>query len=190
MQQLRTHHLILVTVVLGIFAGQFNHIGAVSAAEPAAPVTIHDADAETTELIEWSVARYVDAGLELPNLEFFVHPDRDDCNGHKGYWHPGRRADRIDICTATESLILHEIAHAWDHHSVTDGTRDHFMALHPGEKWEDDGVGHFAQGIERFAEAVAWGMKSNPIPADNVDALSERIELFETITGVASPRLP
>ena len=190
MQQLRTHRIVLFTVVLGLFAGQFNRIDAVSATEPAAPVTIHDADAATTEFIDWSVARYVDAGLELPNLEFFVHPDRDACDGHKGYWHPGRTADRVDICAATESLILHEIAHAWDHHSVTDETRDAFMALYPDDEWEDDHVGHFAQGIERFAEAVAWGLGSNPIPADNVDALVERIELFEMITGFASPRLP
>jgi hypothetical protein len=193
MRQGHTHRIILISVVLGIFAVGFGRIGAVSAggpAEPAGPVTIHHSDAATTELIEWAVARYTETGLELPDVEFFVHTDdRDACDGHDGYWHPGRNADRIDICEATELLVLHELAHAWEHHSVTDDTRDAFMAVHPGDEWRDEGVGHFAQGIERFAEAVAWGLKSKTIPEKNVTALHERIELFEMVTGVPTPRL-
>ena len=192
MQRPRNSIIILTTVVLGLMGTQIDGVTDLAAASgPTPPITIHGADDETTTLIERSVARYAEAGLELPNLEFFVDTDDDrtGCDGHKGFWHPGGNADRIDVCVATESLILHEIAHAWERHAVDDTTRTAFMARHPESEWQDETIGHLAQGIERFAESVAWGLKDRDIPEGNVDALQQRIDEFELITGITSPRL-
>jgi hypothetical protein len=192
MQQPRTSVIILTAVVLGLMVAQIAGITRFAAAsEPTQPVTIHGADDETTSLIERSVARFAEADLELPNLEFFVATDEDRtaCDGHKGFWHPGGSADRIDVCVATESLILHEIAHAWENHTVDDNTRIAFMALYPENEWEDESIGHLAQGIERFADSIAWGLKDRDIPEHNVDALQPRIDEFELITGTTTPRL-
>ena len=191
----RTRTIILLSVILGIFASQSGTISSSASAAPTEAVTIHGADAQTAELIERSVARFAEAGLELPNIEFFVHDDTDqsDCNGHEGFWRPGSGADRIDICVAGEFLILHELGHAFEHHSVDDTTRLAFMALYPGSEWQDDGASHDSQGKERFATVVGWGLQFDPIPEDvdafRMNALQKKGETFELITGVASPRL-
>ena len=134
MQRPRNSIIILTIVVLGLMGTQIAGVTDLAAASgPTPPVTIHDADGETATLIERAVARYEEAGFELPNLEFFVHTDEDraSCDGYMGLWHRGGRADRIDVCVAVEWLILHEIAHAWDSHVVDDTTRTAFMAQYP-----------------------------------------------------------
>lgn len=168
-----------------------------SPAETRHQITIHGGDDATATLIRGAVARFDVAGLVLPDIEFFVHGDDDltPCGGHRGFWHHHIATDRVDICVPGESLVLHELAHAWDHHSVDDTTRDAFMALFPDEAWVDANTSHAEQGIERFADAVTWGLESRPDQAGVVMGRhasmvrQQNIDTFVLITGVEPLRL-
>lgn len=138
--------------------------------------------------------RFEATDLRLPDLHVIVHRDSTACHGHDGYWTPGPSRDRIDLCVIQEVLVLHEMAHAWDHHAVSDATRAAFMGLHPGDAWRQDGT-HRQQGIERFADAVAWGLLAAPVELGAIDetirrrALERRAAAFEVATGRPAPRL-
>ena len=96
MQRPRTSVITLVSLVFGLIGTQIIQIPDFASASGAMPpVTINGADQETASLIRRAVARYTEAGFDLPNLEFFVDTDEDRtaCEGHKGYWRPGDRAD-------------------------------------------------------------------------------------------------
>jgi hypothetical protein len=211
MPRRRTHPLVLIGSAIGLITSLI--IGLVfgpllpwpeaaaaqasgSAPVPGDAVIIHGGDAATASLIHRSVARFEQIGLALPALEFFVHDGGlTACEGHRGYWRHRPDRDRIDICVPGESLMLHELAHAWDHHAVDDASRDAFMALYPDEAWVDQSAAHEAQGIERFADAVTWGLEFRSdetgivMSRHGAEVRQHNIDTFVLITGAEPPRL-
>lgn len=105
------------------------------------------------QTISWAVDRFVDAGLQLPDLEikFPVF-----CNGKGALYHVGHSS--IDFCRLHRKNVLHEFAHAWDD---TSGAvdREGFMDLRDVTVWFGGlDLPVREQGSEHLAIIVAWGL--------------------------------
>jgi hypothetical protein len=120
-------------------------------------------------VIDWAIDLYADAGLELPPLEFVRYPTREPCRGARGLYTGDRSPATIRICTPeagpfAESLFLHEIAHAWDGHTLTDRRRAAFLQLRNLEQWWDDSSAPWhTYGAEQTAQILVWGLIDRPI---------------------------
>jgi hypothetical protein len=118
-------------------------------------------------LIEGALALFAEADLDLPQLDFELHTDAAACRGARGFYTGD--GSTIRICTAdsggfAESLYLHEIAHAWDDHALTDDRRRAFLELRDLESWWDDGSAPWHTfGAEHAAHVVMWGLIDRPI---------------------------
>ena len=96
---------------------------------------------------------------------------------------------RVDICVVEQPLILHELAHAWEHHFVTDATREAFMAATDAPSWEDPNHAHKARGIEKAAYLVAWALEDAPLQRFSAGLYMDDLANYELLTGSPSPRI-
>ena len=94
------------------------------------PLIIYGATAAEERVIDWSIRRYREAGLDgMPDLEVYLHRSDAECRGGIGYYLSGR----IDLCTKDSSepyqrkFALHEMAHGWIEANVDAATLDRFM---------------------------------------------------------------
>ena len=136
---------------------------------------------EAREVVDWAVARFAQAGLQLPDLKISFP---GHCRGKKALYHVGKRS--IDFCRIDRRVALHELAHAWDD---TSGAvdRERFMELRGVSVWFGGTRTPSAeQGSEHLAIIVAWGMmgererRAHGLPR-NSDA--ELTAAFEMLTG-------
>lgn len=151
------------------------------------PPGIYGADAELAAAIEAAIDRYHTTGLTLPALRIYAHDSSEGCNGANGLFGPEPPVDRIDLCTRLQATVLHELAHAWETHNLSDETRRAFLE-HTGTpawfghgelEWED-------RGIERAAQIVAWGLMD--VPITNTARFLDELHQFKMLTGIDSPR--
>lgn len=194
-----TTRILLAAVVLGSFAlraapalaAVATTTSLVAPATPAALVDepgVHGADPDTAARVEWALARFTDTGLTLPELRIYIHPTMDGCQGNAGlYSHDGTHG-RVDWCTSSTWTLLHELAHAWEHHNMTDTTRQAFLDHTGLETWADPAVDWDERGTEAAAQAIAWGLLDTPLT--NPGRFTDELYLFELLTGTPSPRLP
>jgi len=152
-------------------------------------IIIEGADLATQLVIEASVTRFAQAGLALPDLHIRVHPSAEPCRGHMGLYGKGGDKHRIDLCEIHTEVVLHELAHAWEYHSLDDQARSRFL-LDVGLKvWKDKDVPHTSRGIERMAYVVAWGLYDQPIQCITLAHYRDDLSLYESVTGLRSPRM-
>ncbi len=152
-------------------------------------LTIHGATGEMEATIVEAVERFEAAGLGLPVLSFHVHDSRATCNGAPGLYSKGGDQHRIDLCDPSEALVIHELAHAWEFHHVSDATREAFMELTGARVWSSHEVPHPARGVEQFAHAIEWGLKDEAIQPMSMSHYAPDLRRFELATGLVSPRL-
>jgi hypothetical protein len=146
-------------------------------ARPEALVTI-DLSPEQAVMLDWALALFDAADLALPPLRVIAHDSTDPCDGRDGahFYESGRST--IHLCTsetgpAQEFLYLHELAHAWDHHALSDERRGTFLALRGLTEWNnDDADGWHDRGAEHAAEIVMWGLMDRPISVVRLEANS------------------
>ena len=150
---------------------------------------IHGADADLERTIEEVIGLYTDAGMELPLLNIHVHAGTEECNGAPGLFSKGGDHRRVDLCTPSRALVIHELAHAWEYHNVDDATRDAFMNETGAVAWNSHDVTHPARGVEQFAHAIEWGLKTQKIQAISMNYYEQDLGLFELATGMPSPRI-
>jgi hypothetical protein len=154
------------------------------------PLTIHGATAAEERVIDWSIRRYREAGLDgMPNLDVYLHRSDTDCRGGIGYYLSGR----IDLCTKDASepyqrkFALHEMAHGWIEANVDAATLDRFMDDRGIVTWNDRSYDWKQRGTEQAAEIVAWGLGEGEIapllPTPVADG--QLAELYELLTGRA-----
>jgi hypothetical protein len=153
------------------------------------PLTIHGATASEELVIDWSIRRYREAGLDgMPDLEVYLHRSQDQCKGGIGYYLAGR----IDLCTKASSepyqrkFALHEMAHGWIDANVDAATLDRFMDLRGIDAWNDRIADDWKdRGTEQAAEIVTWGLGEGeiaPLLPEVVDAPTLS-RLYELLTG-------
>ena len=154
-----------------------------------APPGIYGADAEFAPVIEAAIDRYDAIGLELPRLRIYVHSTSAGCQGHEGTYGQYGQRDRIDLCTESRFYVLHELAHAWEQHTLTDEVREAVMEHADKEVWHDRDLPWLDSAAEVAANNIAWGLMGPPLSEFEVNAFAPLLERFELLTGVTSPRI-
>ena len=156
--------------------------------EPALdPYGIHGADNHAEAIIAQALDRFAEAALPLPELRIYVHDSQEGCDGHQGLYSNGGDPHRIDLCDL--DATIHELAHAWEHHHLTDQTRTAFMDHYDIEGWNDPDLAHAHRGVEQVAFAITWGLADQPVQAMLADHYADQLERYELLTGTTSPRL-
>ena len=147
--------------------------------------------AETTEqhdLVVWALGRFEQAGLELPVMTIVTHSDRDDCNGLNGFLsHADGGEFTIHSC-GVDFTLLHELAHAWDIHTLDDETRAKFLEDAQATTWDNPDHWHLAGG-EHAANVVAWGLMNTRINQTRTRPFdfASMLKAFDVLTDGGQP---
>lgn len=136
-----------------------------------------------------AVGVFEKVGLELPYLELYIHGSRSGCASAQGLFNADGSGRRIDLCAMNERLILHELAHAWAHHSLTAADRDAFVELTGLPTWNDHDFGHAIRATEVAADAISFGLSSSSLSDEDARRSLTDIEYFVFLTGEEPPRL-
>ena len=151
---------------------------------------IYGATQEQRRVIEKAIARYAEAALPLPDLRIYVHQDREPCHGYLALFNKDYSGHRIDLCEDGSLIVLHELAHAWEHHHVSDATRAAFLEQIGRTVWNHKDTLHEERGIEAAARIVAWGLKDDALTAGQAAEYREQLDRYHNLTGSYSPRYP
>jgi len=136
--------------------------------------------------IRAKISLFATAGLRLPQLRIYVHGSTAGCGGHSGLFDKDRSGQRIDICG---NVVLHELAHAWELHNMSNQTRQAFMDYTGLDVWNHADTDHKLRAIERAATVVAWGVGKGQLTAGEAPMYEEHLLHYEMLTGVRSPKL-
>lgn len=150
------------------------------------PPGVYGADAEWMAAIESAIDRFDSVGLTLPELRIYYHSDRSGCQGAIGIFNQDGSGSRVDLCNQVSYTLLHELAHAWEYHTMSDATRQAYLDYTGLASWADPEVDWEDRGIERAAWNIAWALLETPIT--NPGAFADELSSFELLTGITSPR--
>jgi LAS superfamily LD-carboxypeptidase LdcB len=149
-------------------------------------VGLVDVHAESDDLfadVVWALSRFRESGMPLPEVEVFASADQTECGSSAAYLtFVGEEQDmRIRAC-GTRTTLLHELGHAWDIATLSDGRRNAFMELRGLESWSAETWSEAAG--EHAATVVAWGLNErahgqNLMPND----VSSMRDGFVLLTG-------
>ena len=156
------------------------------AAEPDAPtrwVMVVGGTEDQRGAADWAVAHFDDAGLELPELVIAMHASDEPCDGFDGAFRGRETPARLDVCNPHRLIILHELAHAWDRHTLTDALRQGFMDLRGLDTWNDPSTPWKERGVEDLAEIIVWGLRQFSGSAA-FDEQPEKQAAFALVTGI------
>lgn len=143
------------------------------------------------QVLDWAMALFDEAGLDLPAIDVVGHDGNEPCGGGAGFHTGDGQRSTLHICGEhrrkfDEVLFLHELAHAWDVASLDDEHRAAFAELRGVEQWWDDGVHDWDErGAEHAAEIIAWGLRDSPMQVITLDDVGcDALELgYITLTG-------
>ncbi len=113
---------------------------------------------------EWAVARFGEAGLDLPSIVVeFVGPSLDPCGGARARAHRDVDPALVSVCWGSPFVLLHELAHVWEVRSVSSDQQRRFMETRIGvTSWADRNDGWAERGREHAANVIAWGLMEDP----------------------------
>ena len=162
----------------------------------ATPPTIDlvDMPAEFVVATAWTTDLFDQAAFDLPPLRYVFHGDNSEpCFGRRGMHHRVEGVNVIEICTsemssATPLLILHETAHAWIDHKLTDERKATFQELRGWIHWRNhDAADWHDNGSEQAAEIMVWGLIDRPLALIriNQNSCDELDAGYRALTGQA-----
>ena len=130
---------------------------------PQRPLMVIGGTTEDHNRLEEATGLFKTEGLHLPALIVEFSDTTDACLGNAGIYlaasrHEALSTDMIAICGRIRLDLVHELAHAWEHHNVTDDTRQAFLDRWGLESWRDRNVDWHERGIEKAANTVAFGL--------------------------------
>jgi hypothetical protein len=137
-----------------------------AAASPSHTLTGFTASQEAT--IGWALGLFDEASLPVPGIDFVRHTTVERCHGSRGWYSGAHDRPVIRICIheggpVPDSLILHELAHAWDSHLLTYQRRAAFLDWRDLSQWWGDDPEHWGEyGAEQAAETIVWGVIDRP----------------------------
>lgn len=142
----------------------------------------------------WATDLFDRGGLELPPLRFIYHDgDRSQCRGRDGLHRAIDGVSVVELCVtdatfAAKVMVLHETAHAWADHALTDERKLAFQELRGWEHWRDYQAAQWHEnGTEQAAEIIVWGLIDRPIGMIRIDQNScdELAAGYQVLTGSA-----
>ena len=157
--------------------------------------TVGDVDEDA---VAWAQDRYREAGLSLPDMRISFHADTRPCEGARGGHLLEDDVSRVFICITEQGstrelqikrVLLHEFAHAWDHHALTDELRSKFMSYKGFPGWSLE-VPYDERASEDAAEIITWGLMDRPILLNSLHGIwswEERLDGYRILTGSAPP---
>ena len=132
-------HLPRTVLALATFASLTVHVSmpTYAAGATAAPPALElvDMPPEFAGAVASATDLFDQAGFDLPPLRYVFHGDtRAPCAGRTGLHHRIEGVNVVEICTAESSsvmsvMVLHETAHAWIDHALTDERKAAFQRL-------------------------------------------------------------
>jgi len=175
---------LLATIVVGLVP-----TGPSSASEAPTQLTLINATEAQAATTAESIAQFEDASLELPPLQIEFFDTDEGCDGNSGMYFEavaerGESVDRIMICGHQMTVMLHELAHAWSRHQLTDETRAQFTKHWGLERWRDNNDAQLDRGVERAAETIAFTLRS-PALAHTAGVL-RYLCAYEVLTGTTT----
>jgi hypothetical protein len=150
--------------------------------------------AEFVDVTHWAIDLFDQAELDLPPLRFTYHgPAGSPCSRRPGLHRQEDGVDVIKICTTdvslAEGLILHELAHAWLDHHLTEQRKAAFKELRGWTYWQNyEAAAWHQNGTEQAAEIMVWGLIDRPIEMIRLEqnSCAEMEAGFRTLTGQAT----
>lgn len=158
-----------------------------TASGPAAadPLAVRGTNAQGA-LVDWAMARYERAGLQLPPVQVVFHPDPAGCGGNSGFFASGH----LDVCVTelsayARNVVVHELAHAWCDANLTDRDREGFLHLRGLTTWNSWDQPWAYRGYEQAAEIITWGVGDRAIPPllEEDDDPEQLLAAYETLVG-------
>ena len=124
----------------------------------------------------------------VPPVEIHLHQDAAECKGNRGIYNAG--SQRIDVCVDERLVVLHEIAHAWNHENLSDAQRSEYVAIGDFGSWDEPETPWFDRGSEDAADTIAWALLEEPITSASPDGpIARRNAAFVFLTGSDAPRM-
>jgi hypothetical protein len=157
---------------------------------------------ELAAFVEWGLSRFDDAGLEVPHVASVTF-----MRAHAACYNLGGTAQRseqganITLCRSVDDicldeacqtsaprhrqLLLHELAHPWLDEHTNDAVRAEFLDLVGLTAWWDPSDAWRNRGVERAADAIAYGLMDDPVDIEPELATTceERLAGFRVLTG-------
>jgi len=149
-------------------------------------IVVVGADAAQQAAVNEALNRFVENGLELPDLEIRFLDDEAGCQGHYGLFSTGFTPWRISICSDVDFVITHELAHAWERATLDDHDREMYLAARGLSTWKDRGVPWNERGAEDAAFIIQQNLMTISIPQTS-PRWQDRMAAYELLTGRASP---
>ena len=153
-----------------------------------------DMPAEFTAAATWAMDLFDQAGFDLPPVRYVFHGDTPEpCKGRRGMHHPVEGVSVIEICTSEMSppaqmMVLHETAHAWIDHALTDERKATFQQLRGWTYWRDyEAAAWHDNGNEQAAEIMVWGLIDRPMAMVRIyqNSCDELDAGYRALTGQA-----
>jgi hypothetical protein len=143
---------------------------------------------EQSELIAWALDLFVVADMDLPGIDFIGFDDAAECWDRSGAAIRHNHRTEIRLCfeegkPTNDWVVLHEIAHAWDHLNLGEATHDVFLELRGLGRWRE-GV-WYERGAEQAAEIITWGLidrSTSPGRIEN-NSCPELLAGYRLLTG-------
>ena len=159
-----------------------------TAPEPVfAKLTVIGATAEQRQVLDDALVLFDEAGMDLPPLVVEFAATTDACDGHAGLFRRETTENpaTITMCHRLPLYLVHELAHAWDHHSLGENARDLALARWGLENWADHDDEWDERGIERAAQTIAYALTLSS-PTTNPDILRYVCD-YSLLTGSSIP---
>lgn len=178
-----------IRTLLGVLLG-VSIVASSTAAGAEAQFSFEGLSPQQQVLVDEAVGLYAEAGLELPQVRFTATDDTSECEGRAGIARRKKGHTQIVLCTteagpADEWLIIHELAHAWDYHNLTDDTKTAFSELRGTTSWLGRDVEWHERGGEHAAEIMVWALIDRPIDLVRISNTScaDLHEAYKVLTG-------
>jgi len=157
-------------------------------------VELVDMPADFAAAATWAMDLFHEAGFDLPPLRYVFHGEHaEPCSGRLGLQHRVDRVNVIELCTSemsfpTQVRILHETAHAWVDHALTDDRKAAFQHVRGWTYWRNYELAPWHEnGTEQAAEIMVWGLIDRPlaIVQINQNSCDELDAGYRALTGQA-----
>jgi hypothetical protein len=152
-------------------------------------IEVEGASASQTDRLTLALARFKEAGLELPNLKVIFATDAAACKEHHGLFSTAFDPWRISMCSPLDFVYEHELAHAWEHAMLSDEVRRQFMDLRDITVWSGKDTPWNQRGQEDLAFVIQQGLSGLPLVRTLSGEAISRLKAFELLTGRPAPKL-
>ena len=158
-------------------------------------VTYRYVNAAQIELVDAAIERFEQAGLDLPPIDVIGSRTDPVCREATAAHRRLAGRSQVIVCgpgagPVEELVFLHELAHAWDHHALSDDRREAFLELRGLERWRGDDVRWNDRGAEQAADVVAWALVGRDVTLSRLHAngCDELAAGYRVLTGTDPPR--